>query len=176
MDDILTTLKAHFKPYPLPALLESLLDYQDNSPTFFAGSFEVDPDEWGALEKFIPRADKRERIKVFGMDGVMALYALWYYDGCPAGQEPVVYISSEGGGNLLMAENFAAFLALIGTNMDYEPFDHEFLESDPETAGASKKFRAWLESKHGIRSVSDPLLVVEAAAKVHPDFQKWLDA
>lgn len=174
MDDILTTLKNQFQPYELPPQLISLLEYQDKSPTFFAGSFEVEPDEYGALDKIVPSAERRSALRVFGMDGVMSLYALWFYPGRTATTAPVVYLSGEGAGNLVLASDFSAFLTILATNQDYEPFDHEFIEADPDTVSASKKFRRWLESQFGLRAAADPLAVVEASAKAHPDFGAWL--
>jgi hypothetical protein len=67
-------------------------------------------------------ADLWNRFGIFVAFANGTEYALWYYDGCPPGAEPVVAFGDEGGLNTI-APNLKAFFKSLAAGSGYFPKD-----------------------------------------------------
>ncbi len=167
-------LKEKFAPHKVPKLLGALADYWDKHTAFFSGSFEVDHDEWdGVREWFRGNEAGWSHVRVFGHDGIAGLFCFWLYDTRTPEEAPVIYLGGEGEGTTVLADNFSEFLSLLATNRDWEPFDGDFTDPEEQNEKEHKAFLKFL-AKHDIHPAKNPLAVVKAARKKHPDLHEWL--
>jgi hypothetical protein len=94
-------------------------------------------------------------------------YALWYYDGCPAGAEPVVSFGDEGDLRIL-APNLKAFLTEWGEGRGvgwFEPFDYD---ATPELLEKRKAYGAQILAL--VDQMPRPPIVQDV-----PDFEKYIN-
>jgi hypothetical protein len=157
----------------IPPALKKLAQYFDKNPDFFAGSFEVNGDEYDGKKKwFKNNKEGYENILVFGIDGVGSLIGLWVKDMEPE-EAPVVYLGGEGGGTIL-APSLLEYLSVLAANRDWEPFDRNFMEEDEESEEGNKKFRKWLKKEFNISPAKDPMKFVKEGKKKFPGFAGWM--
>jgi hypothetical protein len=93
-------------------------------------------------------------------------YALWYYDGCPPGAEPVVSFGDEGDLRIL-APNLKAFLTEWGEGRGvgwFDPFDYE---ATPEILETRKAHGAEILAL--VNEMPTPPVVQDV-----PDFEKFI--
>ncbi|MBN1411230.1 MAG: hypothetical protein JW969_10340 [Spirochaetales bacterium] len=175
MSETQKLLEEKFKPYNVPDLLKELCQYWDNNPQFFSGSFEVDSDQFDNLKAwFQDIPEGYEKVRIFGHDGIDSLIGFWLYDDKIPENAPVIYLSGEGGGTTVIADNFSNFLALLAANRDYDPFDGSFNKEDDGNKAVNQAFRDWILKKFKIEPAVDPMTIVEKARKNHPRFDSWL--
>lgn len=97
MSETLKELKKKFLPYKVPSELEELCKYWDKNPIFFAGSFEVNVDEYDAAKSWFQDIEEGySKVKVFGTDGIQSLYAFWLNEGKTIDNAPIIYLGGEG--------------------------------------------------------------------------------
>jgi hypothetical protein len=111
-------------------------------------------DLWAQFGMFIGLANSTE-------------YALWYYDGCPAGAEPVVSFGDEGDLRIL-APSLKAFLTEWGEGRGVgwlEPFDYE---ATPELLEKRKAYGAQIMAL--VNQMPTPPAVQDV-----PDFEKYIN-
>jgi hypothetical protein len=93
-------------------------------------------------------------------------YALWYYEGCPAGAEPVVSFGDEGDLRIL-APNLKAFFSAWGEGRGvgwFDPFDYE---ATPELLEKRKAYGAQIMAL--VNQMPTPPVVPDV-----PDFEKYI--
>jgi hypothetical protein len=94
-------------------------------------------------------------------------YALWYYEGCPAGAEPVVSFGDEGDLRIL-APSLKAFLTEWGEGRGvgwFEPFDYE---ATPELLEKRKTHGVQIMAL--VNQMPTPPVVQDV-----PDFEKYIN-
>jgi hypothetical protein len=95
-------------------------------------------------------------------------YALWYYDGCPAGAEPVVSFGDEGDLRIL-APSLKAFLTEWGEGRRLgwlEPFDYD---TTPELLEKRRAYGALIMAL--VNQMPTPPVVQDV-----PDFEKYINS
>jgi hypothetical protein len=94
-------------------------------------------------------------------------YALWYYDGCPAGAEPVVTFGDEGDLSIL-APNLKAFLTAWGSGRGVGWLDNFEYDASPDVIARRKSYGDKILAL--ISKMAEP----PSVAKV-PDFEKFIN-
>jgi hypothetical protein len=89
-------------------------------------------------------------------------YALWYYDGCPAGAEPVVEFGDEGA-LTIVSPNIKSFFRSIASGAGIGQIADFEYDSTPETLATRKAY--------GARLMTLVETVPEPATVKHPDFE-----
>ena len=178
MGNTYKALKKSFGKYAVPDMLKELCDYWDNNPYYFAGSIEIQADEEHIAHDWFGDIEEGDsKVLPFGIDGAGSLIGFWLYeDGMTPDNAPVIFLSSEGVGSTVIADNLADYLVMLTANRDYVPFDGEFLEYEEEQRGESGEYRAWLKSKFGLDPVDDPEPLWEKGKSRHPDFEEWAES
>ncbi len=175
MSETLDEFMKKFGKDKVPQMLADLCVYWDENPEFFAGSFEVDTDEYEAVKDWFRGNEAGySSVKVFGIDGIASLFGLWLYEGRTTENAPIIYLGGEGEGTTVLANSFTEFFSILATNRDYEPFDGAFCNEEEENKPENRKFRKWIKDKFNITPAKDPMKIVEAAKKNHPDLIEWI--
>lgn len=182
---------AVFAPYPVPALLADLLEFQNRmdaeygSDDYFAdycNAIRLSDQERRGLETWSEDPEFLGSLFPFAIaNGSGSAYALWRRaPEAPVEAWPVVLLGDEGD-QLIVARDLAELLAI--TSADAEPqaiCDHLYFSQDDEEEEAAPSthadaYRSWLAAR-GIATLSDPAPVVEAAqAALQADFDQWKD-
>ena len=175
MGDTLKKMKARFAPYEVPEMLADLCSYWDKHPEFFAGSFEVDSDEYESAKAwFRDNKEGYSQVRVFGIDGIHSLYAFWLFEDKTPENAPIIYLGGEGEGTTVFANNLSEFFTILASNKEYEPFDHDFCDEEEENEAENKRFRKWVKEKYNLLPAKNPMDIVKNARKTHPQFNPWL--
>lgn len=155
------------------------IDTDYDPPTFFVcGDFQLVDDPQTALENWFGDAAHKagEQLRIFLIDGNMALYSFWQYQGQPLAATPIVYLDDEGVDNSVVANHLREFLSLLAAGFERispdaiayavaHPGEHE-----PMDVSGCPLFAAL-----GIEAAPDPLQVLQQAHTAHPDFAAWID-
>ena len=162
---------------PIPGRVRALLEFQNRTREWYSGHFELDHWIFGDVALFDGDDNAAGQFIIFGRGPDGSLYAFWMYEGRRPGNPPVVFIGAEKSGNTLLANNFDEFLGLLAFGA--EDLGHAVLGERPfkpkEPAPRLQEFRTWLKEQFEIREPYNPMAVVSAARKQHPDFAVWME-
>jgi hypothetical protein len=169
-------LQEHFEacnnkvPKPLAALaqFDNKLDGECCS-----GYFELEPGD--ATDWFADGGAIAEQFIAFGQNADEGSYAYWLHDGLTADKAPIVYLGSEGGGQVIAnsTEEFLQLLA-VGTEELGVAAAGGSIEPAEEPSPALKSFRKWLKEKFNLTKPKDPMTLVEQAQASHPHLNEWI--
>lgn len=161
---------ANFDPYPVPRLLEDLLEFQNISQEWYSLGFELNVVKRSSLKHHI-LAEAIPQFFVFGHDGNQSFYALWRYKEMPADETPVIYLNSEGEGSGVLANNLAEFMTLLAYGT--EPIlgiypDQAEANEEIKYALRNQEFRVWIEQRYSLYVADHPNDMVQQARQRHP--------
>jgi len=165
--------RTNFGAYPIPSLLIELLTFQNISTEWYSDGFELDVISQEDFKHHI----KEENLPQFfgiGHDANNSIYALWRYNNIPLEEAPVVYLSSEGFGSGIFANNLAEFFTLLAC--DEEPILGVYSEKpkkDLEHSPRNQEFRIWLAERYHLQAASKPNEIVWKARSQHPKLPLW---
>lgn len=160
--------RTNFGTYPVPSVLESLLEFESASQEWYSTGFELDVLPQEVLKHHI-KEEVISQFYYFGHDGNDSMYALWRYKEVPLDHAPVVYLSSEGEGSGVLADNLTEFLTLLayGTEPIFGVYPLRTNE-DMKYIKRNTEFRAWLDQKYHLRAAEHPNNVVQQARHRYP--------
>lgn len=168
-------VKKHFAQYgaTAPAALEEFIQFADQQKEFFSGCFE--PLLEDALAWFNDDAQAAAQFIGFGQNADGGSYAYWLHDGLPVEKAPIVYLGSEGGGNVLAGstEDFLRLLAVGADELGVEACSGG-LAPAAEPAPGLKAYRQWLQATLGLDAPPDPDQLIEKAQAGHPCLGDWI--
>lgn len=183
-----TALKAYpdvlahiFGAHPAPPELQSCAWFESARPGHFfvCGDFLLleEPDHDMELWFGDPARARRagEQLTLFMSDGDTALYGFWRYQGQPLAEAPIVYLDDEGANNSVVASTLREFLSLIAVGYERISFKMiQYYAKNPQRFKPYNTFKCPLFAALQIQPAADPLAVVTAARKAHPDFDAWI--
>jgi hypothetical protein len=171
-------LKKSFGKYAVPNMLKELCDYWDENPYFFAGSIEIQPDDYNTVKDWFGDIEEGySKVLPFAIDGAGSMIGFWLYgDGMTPDSAPVIFLSSEGSGSTVLADNISDYMVMLTANRDYIPFDGEFYDYEEEQKEESDEYRKWLKSKFDLDPVDDPDPLWKRAKLRHPNFEEWAES
>jgi hypothetical protein len=173
----LDELRGNFPTDALPPVrLVELLAFQESSPDWYSGRFEISAWQHGDAAWFDGDVEAAKQFAVFGNGSDGSLYALWLYPGRSVMDAPVVFLGSEGVDCSVIATNFDDFLALLAVGADELGFEAAWgdITSGELPAERQGDFRAWLQERYGISAPPEPMDVVRRARAEHPDLEAWI--
>lgn len=180
---------AVFAPYPAPALLADLLEFQNRmdaehgSEDYFAdycNALRLSDQERYGLETWSEDPEFLSGLFPFAVaNGSGSSYALWRRDPqAPIEAWPVVLLGDEGG-EWIVARDLAEMLAITSADIEPQTISDSvyFFQDDEEEEAAPgthvDAYRNWLAAR-GIAVLSDPAPVVETAqAALQAEFDQW---
>ena len=174
----LEDLRRNFPPdvdVPLP--LQRLLAYQNRVHDFYSGSFELyDQGAMAVLYWFDQDKLAANQFAIFGHQKDGSLYGYWLYNDRLSEHAPIVFLGSEGEGNVVLANTFEEFLALLALGEDELGFAVTKPEYDTGRTIDQQlfEFGEWLVKEFRIEAPSDSNLIVQAAKSAHPDLDQWI--
>jgi hypothetical protein len=110
-------------------------------------------------------ADLWNRFGIFVAFANGTEYALWYYDGCPPGAEPVVSFGDEGGLNII-APNLKAFFKSLAAGQGIGQIPNFTFDATPEVLAERQAYGTRLIQV--VDKAPDPPVVN------HPDFEAFI--
>jgi hypothetical protein len=155
-----------------PASLTKLLEFQSRSDRFYSGHFELTAGGPAtALASFDNDAKAASQFILFGEEVDGSSFGFWLHDGCKLENAPIVFLGSEGGGNVL-ANSVEEFLALLAVGADVAGSSDESDDPAPRLG----EFRKWLKKEFKIEPPANPGEIVFDAEGKHPSLAKWIAA
>jgi hypothetical protein len=138
-----------------------------------SGYFELEPAD--ATDWFSDGSELAEQFIAFGQNADGGLYAYWLHDELSAAKAPIVYLGSEGGGQVI-ANSTEEFLQLLAVGADElgVAATGGSIEPPAEPTAALKSFRKWLKEKFDLTMPKDPMKLVEKAQASHPDLNELI--
>jgi hypothetical protein len=163
-------------PDSVPERLVQLLEFQNRSREWYSGYFQLTPWPFGYAAWFGGDRKAAEQFVVFGKDGDGSLYAFWLYPGRTLADAPVVFLGSEGTDCGVLAGNLDEFLGLLAVGAEELGFKASWgnVASPSDLTPRKMEFRDWLRRSFGITAPNDPMEVITAARRSHPEFETWL--
>jgi hypothetical protein len=173
----LKEFRRNFPPLePVPHQLVQLLEFQNRSREWYSGYFELTPWRYGDSAWFVgDEADARQFV-IFGRNPDGSLYSLWLHPGDKWTDAPVVFLGSEGTDCGVLSGNLNEFLGLLAVGSEELGFAASWgnVVTPDNPTPRLQEFRDWLQVSFGISAPPDPLGVITAARKSHPEFGEWL--
>jgi len=159
----------------IPSALREPLSFQNKEREWYSGHFQLDTWPFGADHWFGDRKTAEQFI-IFGHGPDGSLYGLWMYPGRTVENAPVVFLGSEGTNCSLIAGELQQFLSLLAVGADELGFEISWGEVSEQNPPARRlqEFRQWLKTSFDIAESENPLSLVAAARREHPDFAAWL--
>jgi hypothetical protein len=160
----------------VPERLVQLLEFQNRSRDWYSGDFELVSWPFGYAVWFAGDCKAAEQFAVFGKGGDGSLYAFWLLPGRTPTEAPVVFLGSEGTDCGVLAGNLDEFLGLLALGATDLGFKASWgsLVSPSVSTPHEMEFRDWLKRSFRITAPIDPMGVITAARKSHPEFETWL--
>lgn len=165
--------RRNFPPsYEIPEAIWKLFQYQINA-SGYSGYFCLDDTLW-SIE--FPDA-LRPYFVLFGSDADGSFYAFWLYSDFSLKNAPIVFLSFDGTKNIILANSFLDFLALLGLGIEelgYTVQQSNWWKTSPKSNDANTEFRQWLKYEFDIVPPEDPWMILQDARNNHPDLNQWL--
>lgn len=172
----LEQFRQNFGRYPIPQLLQDLLEFQNVSNEWYSDSFELAVISKEGLKTYFGENEELlSRWIEFAHDGNDSSYALWLYREMPLESAPVVYFNSEGEGNTVVANNLAEFFTLLACDQEMVLGEYPETDNDNEHTEMNQAFRVWIRERYQLEAVTHPNEVVQKAKRHHPDLQEWIE-
>jgi hypothetical protein len=152
------------KGKPVPTLIADVADLIGSWPYGEIGYFYLSasrPNDY----LFENGADLWNRFGMFCGFPNGTEYALWYYDDCPAGAEPVVEFGDEGALTII-SPNLKSFFRSLASGAGVGQISDFEYEATPRTLKKRKAYGAKLMKL--VEAVPEP------AAVTHPDFEAYI--
>jgi hypothetical protein len=183
-----------------PALLTAFADFCEKATEEFS-DFELVRNPEQKLKNLLNNQGLVEHFQVIGRHGTGSLIAFWRDDkNIDFARSPIVWLSSEGFPNSVLANSFADFLSILpyDTGLIWDVLSNYYnhkespdLQSSPEEkftpdeiasylTAAKKRYNGhsqlvdWLNDEARIEIASDPLSIVKWAIVSHIDLASWL--
>ncbi len=159
----------------VPPLLVRLASYQDGRNRLPSGLEFDDGGRAAALDWTKENQQEADQFVLFMIDEVASNYGYWRYDGQSLDEAPLVYLSSEGVDNTVLAnslEDFVRIIALGAGNLGMWRQSYEDVRLDENTT----RFREWLSAEMGIvaPTTAEARAIIETARGQHPDIDQWV--
>ncbi len=130
-------------------------------------------------------SDHKTFLHQFAQDGAGGVISLWHSSGTMSDQDPVIYLDSEGGYEVI-AKNFDDFLRIISSgislyNLCFYGKIYNCIEGirdadeKEEAVSTHNELLTWIKDTCGIDGKHDPAKIVEEAKKLFPDFKPWVE-
>jgi hypothetical protein len=168
--------RKNFGVYPVPHILQELLNFQNMGTEWYSDSFELASISKEGLKTYF--GDDEEMVSQFiefGHDGNGSTYALWLYKNGSLDDAPIVYFHSEGMGDTVVADNLAAFLTLLAWDEELTLGSYSGTIENIVHTKRNQEFRMWIDEHYHLQVPSDPDIIIREAQKKHPNLEEWIN-
>ena len=164
----------------IPVELIRLLEYQNSvSGDDYSGHFYLYDRFWEDTRSYFDDYELQRHFAFFGLDADGSIYAFWKHDEFELPRAPVVFLASDGGFSIVLANSFREFLALLALGVDELGYAVAMkLDWNSKLSADERniKFRHWLQNELGISVPSNPSMIVAEAQETHPDLEDWIES
>lgn len=187
-------------PNTAPDLLTEFMNFCETAADDFT-DFDLVRNPEQKLKGLLDNESKVEQFQVIGRHGTDSLICFWREDKrVDLALAPVVWLSSEGFPNSVLADSFSEFLSILpyGIGFIYDVLsNYYFYKEDPDLqpspeekftseeissylAENEKRYQGhaalvdWLLHEAKVEIAKDPLSVIKGAIASHPDLASWL--
>jgi len=165
----------------LPIALKKLCEWTEQNGYPISGCFELRADDGQTMDYWTGYpTDKNltDRLGFFGVGSTGDLYGFWIDK---AGNQKIIYLSTEGGGErYVLANNFVDFLRLLAigydeigwADMNKSPEEWNVEQGLNKNEGINPKFREWVEQEFQVKT---PKKGAEIADFDNKEFYNWTE-
>jgi hypothetical protein len=163
-------------PEEIPSALVKLFNYANQVETYFSGYFElVTNGKESAISWFSKDETAANQFIIFGENTDNSLYGFWLYGNRKISEAPIIFLSSEGTDNSVLANNIEEFLTLLAIGYDELGYAAYSQEPEKEATTELQNFRTWLKQEFGIIPPATGENIIAQAKSQHPNLDHWIE-